>query len=222
MRRALSNLFDAERTRQMLADQIASGPIEDVLEVLGAGIASARTRGDERDRVLELESIAQILGQLSGPGAVDALIEILGSEEPEARHAAGVALEEISFERFKEVALGVERSLSSLPPDHLALTELPYLLVGVPEPGVPRLIHRFLEHPNEEVVAAGIEACVELGEPSSVPRLEKLENDSRLIRMEDDRLEDDEHEGEGATITVGELAQEARQTIERLHSEEPD
>jgi HEAT repeat protein len=224
LRRALSDLFEAERTRQALADQIASGSLEDVLEVLRGGIAAARTRDEEEERVLELEAIAQILGQLPGSGAVDALIEVLGSEEPEARHAAGVALEEISYERFKEVALGVERALASLPPDHLALTELPYLLIGIPEPGIPRLIHRFLEHANEEVVSAAIEACVELGDPSSVSRLEKLENDARLIRLEDDRLDDgDEAAGDGGgTITVGELAQEARRTIEGMSSEEPD
>jgi HEAT repeat protein len=223
LRRALSDLFEAERARQALADQIASGPLEDVLDVLRGGIATARTRPEEEERVLELEAIAQILGQLSGAGAVDALIEVLGSEEPEARHAAGVALEEISYERFKEVALGVERALSSLSADHLALTELPYLLIGIPEPGVPRLVHRFLEHPNEEVVSSAIEACVELGDPSSVPRLEKLENDARLIRLEDDRLEDDDRAGDdGGTITIGELAQEARRTIEGMRSEETD
>jgi len=223
LRRALSELFDAERTRQALADQLASGPLEDVLDVLRGGIAAARTRPEEDDRILELEAIAQILGQLSGAGAVDALVEILGSEEPEVRHAAGVAMEELAYERFKEVALAVERALATLPADHLALTELPYLLIGIPEPGVPRLIHRFLEHPNAEVVSAAIEACVELGDPSSLPRLERLENDNRLIRLEDDRLEDDEAESDdGGTITVGELAQEARRTIEGMRSEETD
>jgi HEAT repeat protein len=214
---ALSELFEAERARRLLSDQIASGPPDIVLEVLQAAIVAARSRTDEDERLLELEAITQILGQLSGSGAVDTLVDVLGSDEPEARHAAGVALEELSFERFKEVALGVERALSGLPPDHLALTELPYLLVGVPEPGVPRLIHRFLDHPNEEVVSAAIEACVELGDPSSVPKLAKLESDGRLIQLEDDEQES----GDETTVTVGELAQEARRTIEALRSEEP-
>jgi HEAT repeat protein len=213
---ALSQLFEAERARRHLSDRIASGPPEIVLEVLKAAIVAARSREEEQERVLELEAIALILGQLSGAGPVDTLIDILGSSEPEARHAAGVALEDLSFERFKEVALGVERALSSLPADHLALTELPYLLVGVPEPGVPRLIHRFLEHPNEEVVSAAIEACVELGDPSSVPKLAKLESDGRLIQLEDDEQEG----GDETTVTVGELALEARHTIEALRSEE--
>jgi len=216
LRRALADLFDAERNRRQLAEKIASGPADTVLDVLRTAIGNARTRPHEQDRILELEAIAQILGQLTGAEAVDALIDVLGSEEPEARHAAGVALEELAFERFKEVALGVERALSSLSPDHLALTELPYLLAGIPEPGVPRLLHRFLDHSSEEVVSAAIEACVELGDPASVPRLARLENDSRLIRLDDEEQGD----GEEGTITVGELAREARETIEGLHSEE--
>jgi HEAT repeat protein len=215
LRRALSELFEAERTRRRLAEQIAESPTNMVVDELRSAVTAARTRADEQDRVLELEAVAQILGQLSGPETVDLLVEVLGSEEPEARHAAGMALEELAFERFKEVALGVERALANLPPEHLALTELPYLLIEVPEPGVAKLIHRFLDHPNEEVVAAAIEACVELGDPSCTPKLQKLESDSRLIRL-DEEEQGPEEEG---TITVGELAEEALRTLEALRPE---
>jgi len=214
---ALAELFQAERTSRRLAGEMAESPADVVLSVLNQAIAAARSRPEEKERLFELDSVARILGQIHGPGAVDALIDILGSEEPEARHAAGVVLEEMAFERFKEVALGIERALAQLPSDHLALPELPYLLIEIPEPGVSRLIHRFLEHASEEVVAAAIEACVELGDPGSVPKLLRLERDTRLVELEEGS---DAVRGHEASVTIGELAKEARQLLEELVPEE--
>jgi HEAT repeat protein len=213
---ALSELFQTEQRARALAEDIAGGPPELVLAVLVDAIERARKPAEEKHRVAQLESIAKILGELGGPGAVDALIDILGSEEPEARHAAGLVLEDLSFERFKEVALGIERALAKLPPDHLALSELPYILIEVPEPGVVRLVHRFLEHPNEEVTAAAIEACVELGDPSSVAKLSRLEQDTRMVELDDgesDRNTD-------SSVTIGELAKEARLLLQSLEPED--
>lgn len=212
----LVELFQAQRRACKLADEIAAGPADIVLSVLVEAASGARSRRKEEDRVLELESIAQILGHLSGPRAVDVLIDILGSEEAGARHAAGLVLEEVAFERFKEVALGVERALQNLPKDHLALTELPYLLTEVPEPGAIKLIHRFFDHPNEEVVASAIEASVELGDPASIQKLARLEKDTRLVELD----EEDEDQPPEASVTIGELAKEARLMLETLRAEE--
>ena len=213
---ALAELFQTEQRARDLAADLASGPPELVEAVLLEAIERARKLSDERLRVVQLESIAKILGELGGAGAVDALIDILGSDEPEARHTAGLVLEDLAFERFKEVALGIERAMAKLPPDHLALSELPYILIEVPEPGVVKLIHRFLEHPNEEVVAAAIEACVELGDPSSVAKLGRLERDTRLVELDDgesDRNAD-------SSVTIGELAKEARLLLQSLEPED--
>ena len=213
---ALRELFLAEQKARDLADEIAAGPAEIVLTVLSEAVDRARNLANEKERVAQLSSVAKILGEIGGPGAVDALIDILGSEEHEARHAAGIALEDLSFERFKEVALGIERALAKLPADHLALSELPYILIEVPEPGVVKLVHRFLEHPNEEVVAAAIEACVELGDASSVPKLSRLERDKRLVELDDgesDRSAD-------GSVTIGELAKEARLLLQSLEPED--
>jgi len=212
----LAELFQAQRNARKLADEMAAGPQDVVLSVLIDGIGSARARHQEDERVLELESIAQILGQLPGPRAVDTLIDILGSDESAARHAAGLVLEEVAYERFKEVALGIERALDSLAPDHLALTELPYLLVEIPEPGVLKLVHRFFDHPNEEVVAAAIEASVELGDPASIQKLARLEKDTRLVELD----EEDRDDGPEGSVTIGELAKEARLMLETLGPED--
>jgi HEAT repeat protein len=212
---ALGELFLAEQKARDLADEIASSSPEIVLAVLIEAVERARELGDEKERIGRLDSVAKILGEIGNAGAVDLLIDILGSEEPEARHAAGVVLEDTAFERFKEVALGVERALARLPPDHLALSELPYILIEIPEPGVVKLVHRFLDHPNEEVVASAIEACVELGDPSSVGKLSRLERDTRLVELDDgesDRNAD-------ASVTIGELAKEARLLLQSIEPE---
>jgi len=212
---ALGELFQAEQRARDLADEVAEAPPEIVLAVLSDAVEQARQLADEKDRIGRLDSIAKILAEIGNAGAVDTLIDILGSEEPEARHAAGVALEDLAFERFKEVALGVERALEKLPPDHLALSELPYILIEIPEPGVVKLVHRFLDHPNEEVAASAIEACVELGDPSSIAKLSRLERDTRLVELDDgetDRTAD-------ASVTIGELAKEARLLLQSLEPE---
>jgi HEAT repeat protein len=211
----LAGLFQARRKAQKLAEEIAKGPQEIVLSVLVDAARAAQSLRREDDRVLELEAIAQILGQLPGPGAIDLLIDILGSEEALVRHAAGLVLEEVAYERFKEVAVGIERALERLPPDHLALRELPYLLVEIPEPGVLKLVHRFFDHLNEEVVASAIEASVEIGDPASIQKLSRLEKDTRIVE-----LDEDEEDGPAQSVTIGELAKEARLTLETLGAEE--
>jgi len=140
---------------------------------------------------------------MQGPGVIDLLIDILGCDEPEARHAAGEALSGLAFDRFKEVALGIERALERAPEGSPALSELPYLLVDIPEPGVLKLLGRFLGHRDADAVAAAIEALVELGDPGAVALLEKLQTDTRRVQLEDEG-------GTEGDATIGELAAEAR------------
>jgi HEAT repeat protein len=216
LKTAMGELFRTQRAARKIAEEIAEAPPDLLLEVLAEVASEARGRSSEEDRVLELQAVAQILGQMEGPRAVDALIDILGSEEAGARQAAGVILEETAFERFKEVALAVERALTRLPADHLALSELPYLLMEIPEPGVSKLLQRFLDHTNAEVVAAAIEATVEMGDSGSAPKLAKLEKDTRLVELDE---EEDGHD-HPTSVTIGDLAKEARLMLEAMGSED--
>jgi len=79
-----------------------------------------------------------------------------------------------------------------------------------------KLVQRFLEHSNEEVVAAAIEVCVELGDASSIAKLARLEEDHRIVQLDDE--EDPEHGDVSATL--GELAKEARLMLEALEPED--
>jgi HEAT repeat protein len=73
------------------------------------------------------------------------------------------------------------------------------------------LLQRFLKLPGAEPVAAAIEALVEVGDPEAIRWLEPLENDKRTVSMED--VEAD------ASITIGELASEAVEILERATAE---
>lgn len=208
----LQGLYEAERALRKHLDALSSHrPEGELLDAIATAIAEARKQTSADERALRLTSLAQVLGRRSGGRVVDLLIDILDCDDPDVRIAAGSALKSLAFDRFKEVALGVERALKRLPAGSHALPELPFILVEVPEPAVLKIVHEFLKHKDPEAVASGIEACVELGDPKSIPLLEKLENDNRLVEIDE--------EPESTTVTIGELAQEAREMLEDMEDE---
>jgi HEAT repeat protein len=193
--------------------QLAKSDPAAVLSAAGESVDEAILLEDEDEAALRLVRLASVLGELEGPHAVDLLIDILASEEPEARGAAGEALSDLAFDRFKEVALGVERALSRLPMGSPALLELPYMLAEIGEPGVRKLMGRFLAHADPEAVAAGIEALVDMGDTGAAPLLGPLVDDSRRVSLEDE-------EGEEGTVTLGELAREAVKLLSEIEGPE--
>jgi HEAT repeat protein len=205
----LQALFQAERNARQARDSIAdlaeSSP-DRVLALLERAAREAFALDDEEESSLRLVQIARLLGEMEGPRVVDQLIDILASEDPEARRSAGEALSGIAFERFKDVALGVERALGRLPGGSPALAELPYLLAEVPEPGVMKLLSRFLAHADADAVASAIEALVEIGDASALPMLDALAGDMRRVELEDEG-------GTEGDATVGELVAEARSLL---------
>ena len=212
----INALFDAERTARRIHGELAQAAAKGQGEALVAALRVESDRaladGDHEEMALRLVRVASLLGDLHGAAAVDLLIDILACDEPEARHAAGEALENLAYDRFKEVALGIERAIARLPVGSPALSELPFLLAEIPEPGAVKLLGKFLGHADGEAVAAAIEALVEVGDPTAAPLLAPLEKDTRLVQ-----LEDEEGEEEGR-VTIGELASEARQMLREIES----
>ena len=210
----LIELFDAERAVRELHDDLAELPPDELLDVLAEALPGAIAETDEDEASLQLVRIAALLAEIEGPRAVDGLIDVLTSELPEPRRAAGEHLEEIAFERFKEVAQGIERALKRLPVGSPALPELPYVIAEVPEPGVSRLLGKFLSHADPDAVAAAIESLVELGDPGTVRLLTPLLSDKRTVELADE-IGDATSE-----VTIGELALEAVSLLESMSGDE--
>jgi len=202
---ALEDLFSAERNARRVHDDLAERPKEDMLSVLSDATKAALKEADEDEATLRLVRLAGLLGEFEGPEVIDLLVDVLGSEYPEARNAAGEQLEELAFDRFKEVAEGVERALDRLPAGSPALPELPYILTEIPEPGVPKILSKFLAHKDPDAVAAAIETLTDMGDPSAIKFLEDLTDDNRTVELGDPDVDGSEVE----QVSLGELALEA-------------
>lgn len=197
-----------------LHDELASLSVGELLDPLTAALAAALKEPNEDEASLRLVRIAALLGEHEGPRVIDALVDVLSSEHPEARRAAGEELEALAFERFKEVAGGVERALKRLPVGSPALPELPYILAEVPEPGVVKLLGQFLAHKDPDAVAAAIETLAELGDPAAIKLLEPLAHDDRTVELADDGGETT------SQATIGELANEAIELLQSFEGED--
>jgi len=206
----IKELFDGERSVRRSHDALVDADASETMPHLEKVTREALGLDelDEDEASLRLVRIAAVLGEMQGPRVVDLLVDILGCDEPEARHAAGEALSGLAFDRFKEVALGVERALDRLPAGNPALAELPYVLAEVPEPGVLKLFTRFLAHQDPDAVASAIEALVESGDPSVLPMLDPLAADGRKVQLEDEG-------GTEGEATIAELVAEARSMLAR-------
>ena len=205
---ALGALYDAQRAARDAHDELAQDDPARVLPAVERACREALALEDEDESSLRLTCLAELLGELDGPRVVDLLIDILGSQDGEARRAAGEALSGLAFDRFKDVALGIERALARLPEGNPALAELPYLLAEIPEPGVSKLLARFLAHADPDAVASAIEALVEIGDPSALPLLEPLAADARRVELEDEG-------GTEGDASIGELVSEALSLLGR-------
>lgn len=207
----LNGLFEAERTVRAHHAALRGEGDAKLLPELRSATSAALQLDDEDEASIRLVRLAELLGDLEGDAVVDMLIDILGGISSEARIAAGEALEGLAFDRFKEVALGIERALARLPKGNAALTELPFLLAEVGEPGCVKLLGRFLQSEDAEVVASAIEALAELGDPAAIPLLAKLERDGRQVQLDDE-------EG-GERVSIADLAHEARSILEEMVEE---
>ena len=198
-----AKLFEAERTARQLHRELVATNGSQVVKAVRQEM-DGLTKLSAEERALRLVRLCSILGNLPGEEPVDILIDVLNVDAPEARLAAGEALEGIAFERFKEVALGCERALARLPADAPALVELPYIIGEVAEGGVVKLLGLFLKSKEADVVAAAIEALVEVEDPAGISLLRPLWGDARMVELEE----------EADAVSIGSLATEACEILE--------
>lgn len=204
-RAMLESVFDADRALRASEDEfLDAGETPVLAKLLKESVREALALEDRDEQELRLMRLADLCAQVQGPETVDALLAILDHEEPAVRNEAGECLLHVAFERFKEVANGVERLLDR-GHDGGAMEELPFVLTEVRDPDPLPLVLRFLAHPRGEVVAAAVEALASYGDPSAIRHLEKLVDDPREVTMPE--LDD-------TTATVGDLAADAIAELE--------
>ena len=208
IRDLIEQMQRAEEDVRRLQDEILDASAQErkaTLAALKEAVLEGLGEGEGVEAAIALVPVAEILAELEGPDVCDLLVDVLGSDEPEVRFTAGRALQDLAFDRYKEVAEAIERAAKRLPASHHALRELPYVIAEVAEPGAPRLLAGYLAHTDAEVVSAAIEALAAIGDPAALPALAKLTRDPRTVQIEDDG---------GTQVSLGTLAQEAIEMIQ--------
>lgn len=201
----LQCIFNADRAlREAEVELLRDKGSEELVTLLERETEQALRMEDRNEGAMRLERLADLCAQVPGPRMADALIAILDDGEPRVRVAAGEALRDLGYERYAEVARGIERALDRKAAG-LAMSELPWVLAEIAEPSALALIRRFLDQPNAEIVAAAIEALATLRDPDSISDLERFLDDSRLVTIED--FEDE------TKTTLGELAADALEML---------
>jgi len=197
----LRRIFEADRAmRTAETALLRKRSSEKLIELLESETEQALRMDDRDEATMRLERLADLCAQVPGPRMTDAVIAILNDTEPRVRVAAGEALRDLGFERYAEVARGIERALES-DSRGPAMSELPWVLAEIAEPSALALIRRFLEHRDPDVAAAAIEAIAQLQDPEAMKDLERFTGDPRQVTLED--FEDEEK------TTIGELARDA-------------
>ncbi len=197
----LQHIFDSDRAlREAESSLLKDKHSDELVALLERETQTALGLGDRREATMRLERLADLCAQVPGPRMTDALIAILDHDEPRVRVAAGEALRDLGYERYAEVARGIERALDRGEAG-LAMSELPWVLAEIAEPSALALIRRFLDHPSPEVVAAGIEALAQLQDPEAAIHLRRFVEDTRIVTIDD--FEDE------TKTTLGELAEDA-------------
>ncbi|GAC1367194.1 MAG: hypothetical protein NVSMB47_18330 [Polyangiales bacterium] len=196
---------DVRRLQDELIDAVAFSA-KPTLDVLREAIVVGLGEGEGPEAAIALVPLAEVLGECEGPEVCDLLVDLLGSDEPEVRLVSGRALQDLAYDRFREVAESIERAVKRLPPDSHALRELPFVIGEIGEPGVTKILRGYLNHAEPEIVAAAIEALASGGDPAALPELRKLLKDPRTVQIEDEAAE--------GQVSLGILAQEAISILE--------
>jgi HEAT repeat protein len=200
----LTAIFDADRALRKAEAQLVKADASALAELLALSVDEAKALSDADEAELRLVRLADLCAQVPGQPMANALVRILDEENPAVRVQAAEALVDVAYDRYVEVARAIEQLLDNGAKGP-AMRELPWVLAEVAEPSAAKLIGRFLGQESAEIVASAIEALAQLGDPSAVTALRKLQGDPREVTM------DDGHEEQ--TTTVGELAGEALEAL---------
>ena len=190
-----------------LMDEFAEIDNTDQESVLTAAFAEQTQSIDpEADVPITLVRTAEMLVGVMTDRAVATLAAGLGSENATVRMLCGDALMHIAEDDLELLKPAVEDVLKK---GGTAAEEMPFVLLEVDDPEIPKILEKFLKSSEGEVVAAAIEALIEIGDPDCEAALKALVDDKREVTL-DEGMEDE-------TTTIGSLAQDA---IAMLESQE--
>ena len=205
----LRRIFEADHALRLAqAEFFTTGADDARLDALEAAAEAAWNDPNPEESAAHLIRVATLLGELSGPRSCKLLLRLLDHEEPEVRLPAGEALQDLAYSRYAEVARAMEKLIDE-GTAVTALSEVPYILAEIGEPGGVKLCLRLLKHSSADVVAAAIESLANLGDGSIVKDIEKLRNDRRTVALDDDP--------EAEEVSLGDLAAEAIEHLRALN-----
>jgi len=205
-KKVLSDIIELDSKIAKLRDEFDACDESEQVKVLDELFAcELKAIGEEDSVSIALVRGTDMLVPLGEKGAA-ALAKGLTHANPDVRSLAGEALLGIAEEGLAPIRPAIDFALKAGCP---AAEEMPFLLAMLEHEDVPKVIAEFLDNKDTAVVAAAIEALADFGDPASVPALEKLSKDKRVVAVEG------EEEGEEIKEwTIGELAAEAIEMIE--------
>ena len=211
----LEAIFRAERELREAEARLLDTRDKNILaNLLARATTDALQLNDREEASMRLGRLADLCAQVPGPQMVDTLIAILDDDDETVRVTAGEALLDVGYDRYAEVARGIERVLERKHTG-VSMTELPWILAEIGEPSALALIKKFLASDDGEICASALEALVSLGDPAGADALDGLVDDPREVTVDDS----DDEDGDGIRTTIGQLAREA---IEELRGRDTE
>jgi len=211
----LEAIFRAERELREAEARLLDTRDKNILaNLIARATTDALQLNDREEASMRLGRLADLCAQVPGPQMVDTLIAILDDDDETVRVTAGEALLDVGYDRYAEVARGIERVLERKHTG-VSMTELPWILAEIGEPSALVLIKKFLASDDGEVCASALEALVSLGDPAGADALDGLVDDPREVTVDDS----DDDDGDGIRTTIGQLAREA---IEELRGRDTE
>jgi len=211
----LEAIFRAERELREAEARLLDTRDKNILaNLIARATTDALQLNDREEASMRLGRLADLCAQVPGPQMVDTLIAILDDDDETVRVTAGEALLDVGYDRYAEVARGIERVLERKHTG-VSMTELPWILAEIGEPSALALIKKFLASDDGEICASALEALVSLGDPAGADALDGLVDDPREVTVDDS----DDDDGDGIRTTIGQLAREA---IEELRGRDAE
>ncbi len=205
----IDQIFDLDDKIRILKDEFSGFAANERQQVLVELFEEAlRETTDTSPVSLRTVRIVELLTDLPGKLCAAPLSLGLGHDNPDIRLLSAEALYQLADDELSQIEPAIAAALEKSGP---FAQEMLAVLVELDDPEVVAVIERFLALEDVETVSLAVEALVEVGEPSAVPSLQTLVEDTRVLSIGEDENDDT------TEWTLGQLAKDA---IEMLSDKE--